>query len=61
MTDKRHLRRFVGLTMTMLGLTSIFASLTAVAVSRPGLASAFALGGLVLAVAGLWWLPRDAG
>jgi hypothetical protein len=61
MTEKPHIRRFIGLTLAMLGLTSIFASLTAVAVSRPGLAAAFALGGLALAVFGLWWLPRDAG
>ena len=60
MSDRLEIRRLAGLTAVMLGLAAIFASLTAVAVSRPGLASAFALGGVVLTVLGLRWLPRDA-
>jgi len=60
MSDKLHVRRLVGLTTTMLGLTAVFASLTLVALSKPGMASLFAVAGVVLAVLGLRLLPTPA-
>ncbi len=60
MSEKPHLRRLVGLTTMMLGLTAVFASLTLVAVSKPGLASVFAVAGVILAVIGLRLIPADA-
>jgi len=59
MTEKLDVRRFGGLTTLMIGITAVFASLTLVAVDRPRLAALFALGGVVLAVIGLRWLPRQ--
>jgi hypothetical protein len=44
----------------MLGLTAVFASLTLVAVSKPGLAAAFAVAGVILTVTGLRLLPDPA-
>ncbi len=60
MSDKPHIRRLVGLTTMMLGLTAVFASLTLVAVSKPGLAAAFAVAGVILTVTGLRLLPDPA-
>ena len=60
MSEKPHVRRLVGLTTMMLGLTAVFASLTLVAVSKPGLASVFAVSGVILAVIGLRLIPADA-
>jgi len=60
MSDKLHVRRLVGLTTMMLGLTAVFASLTLVALSKPGLASLFAVTGVILAVLGLRLLPTTA-
>ncbi len=60
MSEKPHLRRLVGLTTMMLGLTAVFASLTLVAVSKPGLASVFAASGVILAAIGLRLIPADA-
>jgi hypothetical protein len=57
MSDKPHIRRLAGLTTMMLGLTAVFASLTLVAVSKPGLAGVFAVSGVVLVVFGLRLLP----
>jgi hypothetical protein len=59
-SDKPHIRRLVGLTTMMLGLTAVFASLTLVAVSKPGLAAAFAVAGVILTVTGLRLLPDPA-
>jgi hypothetical protein len=53
-------RRFAGLTTLLLGLTAIFASLTLVAIGRLSLAAGFSIGGLVLSVLGLRWLPSGA-
>lgn len=58
MLEKPDVRRIGGLTTLFLGLTAVFASLTLVAVSRPGLAGAFAIAGAGLAFAGLRWLRR---
>jgi len=52
-----HVRRLAGLTTLFLGLALVFASLTLVAVSRPGLAGVFAAAGVLLSVLGLRWLP----
>lgn len=60
MRDRVDIRRLVGLTTFFLGLVAVFASLTLVAVTRPGLAATFAISGVVLSVAGLRWLPRGA-
>lgn len=60
MIERLHLRRLVGLTTMMLGLTAVFASLTLVAVSKPGLAAAFAVAGVILTVTGLRLLPDPA-
>ena len=60
MSEKPHLRRLVGLTTMMLGLTAVFASLTLVAVSKPGLAAVFAVTGVIVALIGLRLLPADA-
>lgn len=60
MIERLHLRRLVGLTTMMLGLTAAFASLTLVAVSKPGLAAAFAVAGVILTVTGLRLLPDPA-
>ena len=54
-----HVRRLAGLTTFFLGLAAIFSSLTLVAVSRPGLAGAFAVAGVGLSVLGLRWLPAE--
>lgn len=60
MRDRVDIRRLAGLTTFFLGLVAVFASLTLIAVSRPGLAAVSALSGLVLSVVGLRWLPRGA-
>jgi hypothetical protein len=60
MNDRLHIRRLVGLTTMMLGLTAVFASLTLVAVSTPGLAATFAVAGVILTVTGLRLLPSPA-
>lgn len=60
MSDRLHVRRLGGLTTMMLGLTAVFASLTLVAVSKPGLAAAFAVAGVILTVTGLRLLPGPA-
>jgi hypothetical protein len=60
MGDRPHAMRLVGLTTLMIGLIGIFASLTLVAVSRPGLAALFAITGVIVAVVGLRALPNDA-
>lgn len=57
MSDQPHVRRLVGLTTAMLGCTGVFASLTLVAVSKPGLAAVFAVIGVILVVFGLRLLP----
>lgn len=57
MLERTDIRRLCGLTALMLGLTGIFASLTLVAVSKPGLAAGFAIAGLILALTGLRVLP----
>lgn len=57
MRERTHVRRLAGLTTAMLGLTGLFASLTLVAISKPGAAAAFAAAGVVLVVAGLRLLP----
>ena len=57
MGEKLHARRLVGLTTVFLGLAAVFASLTLVAVWRPGLAAVFAVTGVVLSLVGLRWLP----
>ena len=59
MLERPNTRRLCGLTALMLGLIGVFASLTLVAVSKPGLAAAFAIAGVVLAVTGLRQLPSD--
>jgi hypothetical protein len=56
-----HVRRLAGLTTFFLGLTAVFASLTLVAVSRPGLAGVFAVAGVGLSVFGLRWIPSGTG
>ncbi|MBT8478481.1 MAG: hypothetical protein KJO06_06160 [Gemmatimonadetes bacterium] len=60
MSDRPHVRRLVGLTTLMLGLTGLFASLTLVAVAKPGLAAVFSITGVIVAVLGLRVLPSDA-
>ena len=59
MRETMHVRRLAGLTIFFLGLTAVFASLTLVAVSRPGLAGVFAVAGVGLSVLGLRWLPAE--
>ena len=59
MGENLHARRLAGLTTLFLGLAAVFASLTLVAVSRPGLAAVFAVTGVVLSVVGLRWLPSN--
>ena len=61
MREAMHVRRLAGLTTFFLGLAAVFASLTLVAVSRPGLAGVFAVAGVVLSVLGLWWIPAGTG
>ena len=58
MREKLHIRRLAGMTAFFLGLAAVFASLTLVAISKPGLAAVFAITGVVLSVRGLRWLPR---
>jgi hypothetical protein len=60
MREKLHIRRLVGMTTFFLGLAAVCASLTLVAVSRPGLAAVFAVSGVTVSVSGLRWLPRGA-
>ncbi len=60
MSNKLHVRRLVGLTTMMLGLTAVFASLTLVAMSKPAMASLFAVTGVILTVLGLRLLPTPA-
>lgn len=60
MSDQPHVRRLVGLTTAMLGLAAVFASLTLVAVSKPGLAVVFVAIGVILTVFGLRLLPTPA-
>ncbi len=57
MREAMHVRRLAGLTTFFLGLTAVFASLTLVAVSRPGLAGVFAVAGVGLSVLGLRGIP----
>lgn len=57
MRESLHARRLGGLTTVFLGLILVFASLTLVAVSRGGLAAAFAIGGVALMLLGLRVLP----
>jgi len=61
MREAMHVRRLAGLTTFFLGLTAVFASLTLVAVSRPGLAGVFAVAGVGLSVLGLRAIPAGAG
>jgi len=60
MRENLHVRRLVGLTTLFLGVAAVFASLTLVAVSKPGLAAVFAVSGVLLSVVGLRWLPSGA-
>ncbi len=57
MREGLHARRLGGLTTVFLGLILVFASLTLVAVSRGGVAAAFAIGGVALVLLGLRILP----
>ncbi len=61
MREVMHLRRLAGLTTFFMGLTAVFASLTLVAVSRPGLAGVFAVAGVGLSVVGLRAIPAGTG
>jgi hypothetical protein len=58
MREKLHIRRLAGMTAFFLGLAGVYASLTLVAISKPGLGGVFAITGVVLSVSGLRWLPR---
>jgi len=57
--EGNQVRKLGSLTAALLGVAAVFSSLTLVAVSRPGLAGCFAIGGLVLVVVGLRCLSGD--
>ncbi len=61
MREVMHVRRLAGLTTFFMGLTAVFASLTLVAVSRPGLAGVFAVAGVGLSVVGIRAIPAGTG
>lgn len=60
MRDGTWGRKLVFLTAAMLGLTAVFASLTLVALGRPGTAAVLAVIGVVVAVVGLRGLPAGS-